>query len=87
MSAVVVRGTNGLARRLSRLSLAHQPEHPFGVDDQALPAQRVGEAAIAVMAMGERFALDEVAQVGVLASGGVGRANDSSRRARARRSG
>jgi len=46
---------------------AHQPEHPFGVDDQSLASQLLGDAPIAVMAVGERDALDQIAQIRLLA--------------------
>ena len=41
-------------------------EHALGVDDQALPAQRLGDPPIAVVAVRERLALDQIAQVRVL---------------------
>jgi len=40
---------------------AHQPRHPLGVDDQALAAQRVGDSAVAVISVGERHPVDEIA--------------------------
>jgi len=59
----------GLGAQRQQIILAHQPRHPLGVDDQALTAQFVGHAPIAVMAVGERDAMDEIAQIGVLACG------------------
>ena len=57
----------GPGAQAEQIVLAHQPQHPLGVDDQALPAQRLGDAAIAVMAVRERVALDQIAQVRVVA--------------------
>ena len=67
----VVRGDERLGAQAEQVVRAHQPEHALGVDEEALPAQRLRDAAIAVIAMDERFALDEVAQVRVLAGGSV----------------
>ncbi len=53
--------------------LARQAEHPLGVDDEALTPELMGDATIAVMAIVERDALDEVAQVGVVAFRSLGR--------------
>ena len=54
-----------------QIVLTRQPQHALGVDDQALPAQLLRDAAIAVMAMIERDALDQVAQVRVVSRRGV----------------
>src|SRR5579863_8017909 len=53
--------------------LAREPQHPFGVDEEALAPELMGDAAIAVMTVVERDALDEVAQVGVVAFRSLGR--------------
>jgi len=46
---------------------AHQPEHPLGVDDQPLATELDRDASVAVMAVRERYALDQVTQVRLLA--------------------
>ncbi len=56
-----------------QIVLARQAQHPLGVDDEALTPERMGDAAIAVMTVIERDALDEIAQVGVVAFRGLGR--------------
>jgi len=47
--------------------LARQAQHPLGVDEEALAPELMADAAIAIMTVVERDALDEVAQVGVVA--------------------
>ena len=69
--AVARAGNEGSCAQAQQVVLVHQPQHAFGVDDEALSAERLRDAAIAVVAMGERFALDKVAQIGVLTGGGV----------------
>ena len=70
--AAVGRSRNErLGAQGEQIVLAHQTQHPLGVDDQALAAQRVRDAPIATMAVGQRDALDEVAQIRVVAGRGV----------------
>ena len=56
-----------------QIVLVRQAQHPLGVDQEALTPELMGDAAIAVMAIVERDALDEVAQVGVVAFRRLGR--------------
>jgi hypothetical protein len=56
-----------------QIVLARQSPHPLVVDDQASAPELFGDAAIAVAAVVERDLLDEIAQVGVVALGRMGR--------------
>ena len=65
--AVAGARNKGPAPEAEQIVRPHQSEHALGVDDQALPPQFLGDAPIAVMAFGEGFALDQIAQVRILA--------------------
>jgi hypothetical protein len=56
-----------------QIVLTRQAQHPLHVDEKPLTPELMGDAAIAVSSVVERDALDEVAQVGVVAPCSLGR--------------
>src|ERR1700728_5465141 len=69
MSAVRGARDKRLVAQAEEVIEPHQPAHPLGVDDETFAPQLLGDPAIAVEPIGQRDAMNRIANVGVVAPG------------------